>query len=267
MKRLLTMVFLLGLTPGYTQAETVQLFQPGKSSFEWLLSDHEGGKSIRKGMSCQQCHDATDKELFKSSLPVEVTFSQTDTHHQIRLAWLSRGNKADVSLMLDNDTVTTFQKTGCWASCHGDMTGMEKDMGLPKYLGASRNKLTRSGGGRDYKADAELTALMAKGDYVELWHAKLTGSDVAGLDQQSLLKEPQAVETQNISVGSSQEAGKQQVTFSFPKDGPIAGKKLAADSRLTMGIAIHQESSGYQHWVSLPLTIKSSDGKLSFVEN
>ena len=246
------------------RAETVQLFQPGQSSFEWLLSDHGGGKSLRKGMTCQQCHDASDQELFKNSLPVDVTLSETETDYLITLSWSSDAKAVDASLMLDNNQVTAFEKTGCWASCHGDLKGMDQSMDLGKYLGASRKKLTRSGGGENYKPDAALDELMAKGEYVELWHLAAS-EDSTRVTQSTLLKAPQPMDNPTITGRATRKDGQWRVVFTQPKNAKNS-KGFGSDGQYTLGIAIHQDNQGHDHWVSLPLVIEEKNGKLRMAD-
>lgn len=58
-------------------AQTIPLFYPGQSSYEWLLSKaHEGAAKVKRGDACVSCHDEKDaeKELGKklvASNPLE----------------------------------------------------------------------------------------------------------------------------------------------------------------------------------------------------
>jgi len=47
-------------------AKTVTLFYPGQSSYQWLTSDHKGGKGaagVKKGQDCVRCHEDEEKAL------------------------------------------------------------------------------------------------------------------------------------------------------------------------------------------------------------
>jgi len=44
-------------------ATTVTLFYPGQSSYEWLRSDHAGGKGVSSGEACFRCHYGDEKAL------------------------------------------------------------------------------------------------------------------------------------------------------------------------------------------------------------
>jgi hypothetical protein len=47
-------------------AKTVTLFYPGQSSYQWLNSDHKGGKgadAVKKGQACLRCHEDEEKKL------------------------------------------------------------------------------------------------------------------------------------------------------------------------------------------------------------
>ena len=164
--------------------------------------------------------------------------------------------------MLDNQQVSAFQKTGCWAACHSDMAGMDQSMGLGKYLGMSRQKLTRSGGGNNLKDAASLKALMTKGEYVDLWHAKAENG-VATVSQSTILAAPQTIENPDLKVVARSEAGTWTVSFHQSRHSSH-GKGFSADGRYTLGIAIHQNNKGHEHWVSLPLELMLSSGKLTF---
>ncbi|MDX1694736.1 MAG: hypothetical protein R3208_13300 [Ketobacteraceae bacterium] len=218
---------------------------------------------MRKGMTCQQCHDASDKELFKDSLPVDMKLSESATDYLIELSWTSSASAIDASIMLDNNQVTAFQKTGCWASCHGDLEGMDQSMGLPKYLGASRQKLSRSGGGKNYQPDAMLEQLMSKGEYVELWHV-VAKDGTTKVSQQSILKSPQPINNGALTAKALQKDGRWTVTFMQPKNAST-GKALIAEGSYTAGIALHLSEGGHGHWVSLPLNLELKNGKLSLI--
>lgn len=44
-------------------AQTIPLFYPGQSSYEWLLSKaHEGAAKVKRGDACVSCHDEKDAE-------------------------------------------------------------------------------------------------------------------------------------------------------------------------------------------------------------
>jgi len=50
-------------------AKTVTLFYPGQSSYEWLNTDHnkakddKGMKAVRRGQSCQKCHEGDERKM------------------------------------------------------------------------------------------------------------------------------------------------------------------------------------------------------------
>jgi len=45
--------------------QSVTLFYPGESTYDWLLSKgHKGARSVRQGKRCVSCHEADEHDLF-----------------------------------------------------------------------------------------------------------------------------------------------------------------------------------------------------------
>ena len=59
------MLIALALATLPVSAEEILLFQPGQSSWEWLLvpSTHDGGKRMREGKTCLFCHEGEEKVI------------------------------------------------------------------------------------------------------------------------------------------------------------------------------------------------------------
>lgn len=248
---------------GFAEVATkVSLFPVKQHSFEWLLSDHEGSKLIKSGYACKQCHDGTkDDSLAKNTLPVKVTFATESQKSLVTLEWQSQAKQADVSLMMDGGQVSVFEKTGCWASCHEDMKGMPQDQGLTKYLGASRVKLKRSGGGTNYKPDTELAHLKDQGQYLELWKATVLGNKLDRVEQFSVLAKLESVNPSNLTGRFSREGDRWKLTIEQAQ--AEKDKSWFKDGQYTLGLAVHQDSEGLEHWVSLPIKLTVKDGKFT----
>jgi cytochrome c-type protein NapC len=83
---------------------------------------------------------------------------------------------ARVTMMLDDGNVKEATRAGCWGTCHDDAAGMASapvGKEITKYLAASRTKVTRQGGGENFKSPADLDQLLKQGLFVEYWQARL----------------------------------------------------------------------------------------------
>lgn len=184
------------------EGKTIALFYPGQASWEWLLTDHSAAKSVRKGAPCRECHEKEEKDMGnliakgakleptpidgKPGL-VEITVQTAfdDDKFYLRAQWRDTGfrpkiamdheNQVKFALMLDDGKVKEAAVAGCWGACHADATHMPAHTGSKArtlYLSASREKVTRNGGGDDLKPATDIRRMYDEGAFLEYWQAR-----------------------------------------------------------------------------------------------
>ena len=160
--------------------------------------------------------------------------------------------------MIDDGKVKEFTRAGCWASCHDDAIGMPSAAAgsdLTKYLGVSRAKLSRTGGGTNLKPEAELAALVEQGVFLALWQAKLApGQDARAATRRS------------STATAAFADGKWSVELSRPLAGGPKRKALVAGTTYTVAFAIHDDWTEHRfHHVSFEYTLSLDGGNADFV--
>ena len=183
----------------------ITLFYPGQASWEWALTqrDHSGAKKFRKGKNCIECHlgeeaaigalivsgkklEPTPIDGKRGSIKATVKATHDGDRLYVRLEWpdaaAPAGPKMDpdfevkVTMMIDDGKVVEARRAGCWGVCHDDATKMasaQEGKKITKYLARSRTKVTRRGGGENYKPAADLEKMMNDGKFLEFWQARL----------------------------------------------------------------------------------------------
>jgi cytochrome c-type protein NapC len=275
------------------------LTYPGQTSWEWVLTknDHEGAEKFRGGKACKECHD--DEALAKDgakvakggklepspiagkpgSLPVTVQAAHDGTRLYFRLSWKETGAigstqepkyAARASVFLSDATVKEAVRAGCWGACHEDVEGMPAAGASPqdKYLGASRTKLGRSGGGANLKPQAELDSLLAGGTFIEFWSAALNPGQPAAATNGYILDARHEAATPTVAAEASFDSGTWTVVLSRPLAGAGPGEKsFASGNAYPLGIAIHDShAKGRWHYVSMEQSL-ALDGKGDVVAN
>jgi DmsE family decaheme c-type cytochrome len=246
----------------------IVLFYPGQKDLDWLFGEHPGSQMVRQGMACQQCH--RPKELNSTQLPgsaqllrtVNVSLDHTADNVIVRLSWDGDRADADVALMWSAGPNKEFAHTGCWAACHNDMPGMNRNRGEPvgKYLSVSRAQLRRIGQPSLKKTEQALAELMAAGEFVSLWRVLLKGARGSELQTGKILDQV------NWQVPASGRAltqfdnGRWLVQIFIPK-------AQFGRGRVVLGLAVHGvNGAGGGHWVSQPLVATADAGGVRFDE-
>jgi len=280
------------------ESTAITMFYPGQSSWEFVLtpSDHDGAEKFRAGKDCLECHEDEEAEMGETlvsgekresdpvpgkpgSIAVEVKAAYDQERVYFQLSWDDTGFKASqpesenllhVNLMIGDGTVPSFSRGGCWATCHADVEGMPHDSGdleLTKYLARSRTKVTRSGGGENYKPDADLEAMLGEGMFIEYWEAEIASMDggasaVGGY----ILDKRHENAGAGVEAEASLEGGRWTVTLSRAlKPGGAGQKALEEGNTYVVGFAVHDGfADGRRHYVSLKrtLTLGGGDGQL-----
>lgn len=261
------------------------MFYPGQASWEWLLTKHKGSKSLRKGAPCLECHETEEKQMGKTlvtgkkleptviagkpgSVLVNIKAAVDNSHLYIRAQWedpeFSSGTKADknhetkFAVMFDNNNVKEAKVAGCWGVCHVDSSNMPsaKNDKRELYVSASRKKLTRSGGGDNYKSSGELSDLLEDQKFMEFWQARIGNNDTESVSGYILEKRHKHKE-KIIDATASKSGNIWTIVIKRKLGTKGDGVKVIEKSKLLqMGFAIHDDyTSGRFHYVSFGKTL------------
>lgn len=277
----------------------IKLFTPGQASWEWVLteSDHSASKSVRKGANCRECHDGEEEKIGAliasgkklepnpiagrpGSIKVNVKAAHDKENLYVRLEWRGSaqagGQKMDpefqskVALMLSDGTVKESRIAGCWATCHDDavhMASAEQGKKITKYLFSSRTKVTRQGGGENYKPDAEIKALLGSNAFLEIWRAKLNNGQPAVAEDGYILDKRTKQKDPAIKAQSQYADGKWTVVLSRKLKQPGTGYLgLEGGKVYQFGVAVHDNyTEDRYHHVSFGYTLAIGNGKADVV--
>ena len=290
---LLAIAALAGLVaPASSQARDVVLFQPGQSSWEWLLvpASHDGGKQMREGKSCLYCHDGEEKTMGKliasgeklepapiSGMPgfieMKVDATYDDQNVYLSLSWTAppeanwghEDSATHLTISIGSPELSVAPIAGCWAACHSDLPGMPDDSGakLSKYLPGSRSKMTRTGGGSDIKPAADLDAQKAQGQYLEYWQAVLDGGAVKASRDGYFLDGRKKNSDSAVSATATAEGQHWTVQMVRPL-GPEGETRhaLAEGIVYTLAVALHENhASGRYHYTAFPMRFVLGSGE------
>ncbi|MDH3469062.1 MAG: ethylbenzene dehydrogenase-related protein [Gammaproteobacteria bacterium] len=276
----------------------IVLFYAGQSSWEWALtqSDHSGNEKFRSGKDCKKCHQTEEKDIGAKivsgeklepdpiagkpgSLPVKIQTVHDGARLYARFEWQApdpTGTKMDadtaarVTMMLGDASVKEAARAGCWGTCHDDMIGMASAPSggeITKYLAASRTKITRQGGGENYKSAADLQQFVDTGAYMEYWQAKLNPGSPAEPISGYVLDKRHQDEQPVVEATASNEGGKWTVVLSRKlKMGGKTHKDLEPGKTYYVGFAIHEDYTDHRfHYISLEHTLSLDQGTADLV--
>jgi len=280
------------------EGKEITLFYPGQGSWEWTLtkSDHSGATKFRQGKNCSECHEGEEQsmgnlivsgqklepqpiERKRGFIPVNVKVAHDGENFYMRLKWTEQGKdgfpamdskyETKVTVMFDDGEIAEATRAGCWGTCHDDATGMASNSGadLPKYLSKSREKNTRTGGGTNYKPDAEIAGLAASGVFLEYWQARLNHDQAPVAVDGHILKSRDENAAPAVSVSSQYNHGQWTVVFSRPMsvDGDFR-KTITQGKTYSFGIAIHEAHAAKRfHHVSFDYTFVLNSGEADLV--
>lgn len=279
-------------------AREVVLLYPGQASWEWALTerDHSGAPKFREGKNCRGCHEGEQIEIGTGivkggkleptpvagkpgSLTIHVQVATDADRLYFRLRWRGAapsGQKQDpefaarATVMIGDQQVKEAPRAGCWGSCHDDARGMASAVAsqdLSKYLGVSRSKVTRQGGGENYKPAADLQALLQQGVFLEFWQARLNPGKPAVAVSGHILDRRHEPPTPSTKAEASFANGEWTVVLSrlLKAAGP-GQKELAAGRTYAVGLAIHDDFSSHRfHFVSLEQSLVLGGGTADFI--
>lgn len=277
----------------------VPVFHTGQASWEWMLTQkvHSGAKKFKKDKNCKDCHEEEEPDIGEliasgekvepdpidgnaGSVVINVKFAKDASNLYLRMAWAAppadSGDKMDpdfeskIAVMLGESNVKEAPKAGCWGTCHTDVDSMAnakgKD-GLKKYLGKSRAKMGRKGGGTNYKTDAELDALMSESYFLEYWQAKLNPGSPASPVDGYILKERVENDPAITTADAEFSDGNWSVVLTRPlQPGKPTYKNLTVGNVYHIGFALHDgHKSKRYHKVSFEYTLAIDEGDTDFV--
>ena len=277
------------------EAREVVVFAPGQGSWEWALTekDHSGAPKFKEGKNCRSCHDGEQHDIGKRiaggeklepmpggapSTTLKVRTAHDGERLHVQIGWKpgpASGKKADpevparITMMLADATLKEAARAGCWASCHDDAIGMAsapEGAKITKYLGASRAKMSRSGGGENFKPADALAALQQQGTFLEFWQAQLDPAKGATPVSGWILEKRHAHEPAVSAADAKFANGEWTVELSRPLAGGANQHALAPGKTYAIGFALHDDYTEHRHHqVSLEYTLSLDGGKGDFV--
>ncbi len=140
----------------------INIFYPGQSSMEWVLSkNHSGKRAFKSGDRCFECHDEETTDMGalivsgeheylaeteetripgkRGSIPVSVRANHDGAYLTMRFQFPETGhtpspsieggkmdpeNQIKLAIMLSTEDVTYADRAGCWGTCHHDAKDM-----------------------------------------------------------------------------------------------------------------------------------------------
>jgi cytochrome c-type protein NapC len=265
------------------------LFHPGQVSYEWsLAADHAGAGKVREGKTCRACHLDEERSLGAAlasggphepqpiagkpgAIAATVKAARDERSLHVRLefaegvqpnAGMDPEAATKVTMILTGDGAAEGQRHGCWALCHDDATSMPAANGAERrmYLGGTRVRVGRRGGGDDLKPAAHLDGLRAAGYAMELWQARLNPGGMAAAGSGIVFTRREAADTGPVTAAATFADGVWSVTLSRPLKAGAPWRDLVADRTYTIGFAIHAGHTAKRfHYVSLERMLTLSD--------
>lgn len=275
----------------------VVLFYPGQASWEWVLTDHSASKSVKKGTNCRECHEKEEKDMGSllvsgkklepnsppgkpGFLSVNVKFARDDQRLYVRFEWSDSSytstNRLDpdyatkVAVMFDDGSVKEASVAGCWGFCHDDVKGMAsatEGSERTLYLTASRQKLTRKGGGENLKTPDELKTLRDNGSFLEYWQARVTENRSVDVRNGYVLEKREVAKTPSIEATAELANGKWTIVMSRALTSTGSGTKtFSPGETFHVGFSLHDDyAKERHHYISFGYTLVLDKGDADFV--
>ncbi len=282
----------------------IRLFHPGQASFEWALDPgshdpHAVRRFRQDGRNCAQCHEGEQAELGESILanedlephrfdgrPGHIDLDVQATHDgerlYMRFAWNRGGgagepmdpdHAARVTSLFGDNSIREVTRAGCWAACHDDLRGMAsdtEDLDLTKYFMGSRTGMARTGGGEDYRDEAELEAMLEQGMFAQYWGAEITPDGAAKPRSGYIVEARHGHDDPDVDVTADRDGDRYVVEVSRPLAGDATRKALESGGVYHGGFAVHDDhTKGRFHHISLEytLSIDSDEGDIAVMKH
>jgi hypothetical protein len=276
----------------------VMLFYPGQGSWEWVLTkdDHSGAPKFREGKNCYACHKTEEKDMGAKivsgkklephpiagkpgSLSLKVKTAHDGDRLYFRFQWQGgkpTGKVIDkkfaerVTVMIDDGHVKEAARAGCWGTCHDDVKGMASAPAgkeIKKYLIATRTKVTRQGGGENFKSAAEIDALRNQGVFMEYWQARMNPGKPVDVSDGYILEKRHKNDKPVVGAEASYANGTWTVVLSRKlKAGGGVHKDIVPGKTYNIGFAVHDDHVDHRyHHVSFERTLVLDSGTADFV--
>ena len=282
---LATSVTAAGIDWNKVDEQNFTFFYPGQASWEWLLTQHKGSKSLRKGAPCLECHETEEPQMGKTlvtgkklesmviagkpgSVSVNIKAAIDKEYLYIQAQWhdpeFASGKKMDekhetkFAIMFDNGKVKEAGVAGCWGVCHVDSSNMPSANNEERelYVSASRKKLTRNGGGDNYKKTDELNALLHEEKFMEFWQARIARDKTTAVSGY-ILEKRHAHKQEIVSASATKNQNMWTVEFKRKLKSKGDGiKTIDTTAPIQMGFAIHDDYTKSRfHYVSFGKTL------------
>lgn len=275
-------------------AKDVELFYPGQSSWEWVLTpaDHPGAEKFRGGKNCAACHIGDEKNMGAllvsgkkneptpiagkpGAISAKVQFAHDAQNLYVRLvvaegsqpnAKMDNAYDTKITMMIDGGGVPEANRAGCWGMCHEDSAtmpaagGSERTMYLPK----THAKLSRQGGGDALAAN--LPALKAAGYSLEYWQARINPGSPATAINGVVFDKREETKPTVVSAEGSCSGGTCTVTFTRKLNAGAGFVALVPGKQYTVGFAVHSGHTAKRfHYVSFERSLVLDQGNADFV--
>jgi cytochrome c-type protein NapC len=274
----------------------VVLFYPGQSSWEYLLTgaDHSGASKFRDGKNCHDCHLDEEKMMGGTLVsgnkneptpiagkppfvPATVKVANDGQNLYVHLEF-KEGTQPDskmdpdfatkVTMMLGDAKVAEATRAGCWGTCHDDAARMPNGGtgDRTKYLSRTRAKNGRTGGGDELKPADELAKMLADGQNMEYWQARLNPGAPAVAISGTIFDKRVEVKPSVVTAEASFANGGWSVTMGRKLNAGAPFKDLAPGKTYNIGFAIHAGRTAKRfHYVSFEHTVVLDQGAADFV--
>lgn len=173
-------------------------------------------------------------KAFKGGKWVTYGSNRTDKDVKAGTSKVSYEDRFNFMFGDNKGTVAGFEAQGCWVTCHNSMrdapnepkkeeveahpvlgkTGMKKS-DIRKYLPETRSAIDAAGGWDKLKDKAALDALMAKGNFLDLWQARAYRSIPVGKADDSYVFQYRNFDSGKKPFDSNWDGEKKQPKFMF----------------------------------------------------
>ncbi len=279
----------------------ITLFYPGQASWEWVLTkkSHSGAAKFRQGKNCRGCHEDEEADIGnlivsgqklepdpisskRGTIPLIVKAAYDAERFYFRLEWTEQSLngfpvqdedfESKVTVIIDDGSVVEAKRAGCWGACHDDanrMASSQEGIEITKYLARSRTRITRRGGGLNFKPDADIAALAERGVFLEYWQARLNHGETPVAAAGYILKDRQEVPAGAVNATAQGQFahGSWVVDLSRPliTTAPFS-KELVPGKTYSVGFAVHDAfAAGRYHHISLEHTMVLDKGEADIV--
>jgi hypothetical protein len=227
---------------------------------------------MHQGGSCQLCHRGEESRIAAAlagadaagelirTVSLELERSAAEDALRLTLSWPARSDDAAVSVLWADDATPLAARDGCFAACHRDMPGMDRDQGLDlgKYLMLSRRSARQVGQPMLIRPEPELEALRREGRFAVMWRADLAAPSAAEagvlLDRVHWTSAPA-----DLDVDVAQREGRWEVVFTRRLGAGVGGKVIDETGKYSIGLALHEgDKADASHWISLPFSLSFS---------